>query len=68
MFILQSVLKVKFTKYCTCAAENPREDPELSLEWTAFFIIVDLERYMLKAYQEIKIKFLPNVFRRASFR
>ena len=50
MVILRGVLKVKFTKYCTCAAGNPAQPGELSREWTGFFIIVELEPYMLKAY------------------
>ena len=28
--ILRGVLEVKFTKYCTCATENPAQPPELS--------------------------------------
>ena len=48
MVILRSVLKVKFTKYCTCAAGNPGQLPELSRLWTGFFIILELEPY--KAY------------------
>ena len=50
MVILRSVLKVKFTKYCTCAAKNPGELKEYSREWTGFFIILELEPYMLEAY------------------
>ena len=50
MVILRSVLKVKFTKYCTCAAKNPGQPEQLSREWTGFFIILELEPYMLKAY------------------
>ena len=50
MVILRGVLKVKFTKYCTCAAGNPGQAGELSRPWTGFFIIVELEPYMLKAY------------------
>ena len=36
MFILRGVLKVKFTKYCTCAAKNPAQPGEFSWEWTGF--------------------------------
>ena len=50
MVILRGVLKVKFTKYCTCAAKNPGELPELSRPWTGFFISLGLEPYMLVAY------------------
>ena len=50
MVILRGVLEVKFTKYCTCAAKNPGELKEYSQEWTGFFIILELEPYMLKAY------------------
>ena len=50
MVILRSVLKVKFTKYCTCAAKNPGELGQYSRLWTGFFIILELEPYMLKAY------------------
>ena len=50
MAILRSVLEVKFTKYCTCAAGNPGQSPELSQPWTGFSIIVELEPYMLGAY------------------
>ena len=50
MFILRGVLKVKFTKYCTCAAGNPGQLSQLSRLWTGFFIILELEPYMLKAY------------------
>ena len=55
--ILQGVLKVKFPKYCTCAAENSREDGELSREWKGFFIIVELEPYMLEPYLRKKCSF-----------
>ena len=57
MFILRSVLKVKFTKYCTCAAGNPAQPGELSRLWTGFFISVELEPYMLKAYLGKKLPF-----------
>ena len=50
MVILRSALKVACTRYCTCAAENPGEDPEGSRPWTGFLSIVELEPYMLKAY------------------
>ena len=50
MVILRGVLEAKFTKYCTCAAKNPGQAPELSREWTGFFIILVLEPYVLKAY------------------
>ena len=56
MIILRSVLDVKFTKYCTCAVENPGELEQLSWPWTGFSIILDLEPYMLEAYLEKKSK------------
>ena len=48
--ILRSVLEVKFTKYCTCAAGKPGVLKEYSRPWTGFFTIVELEPYMLEAY------------------
>ena len=50
MVILRGVLKVKFTKYCTCAAGNPGGAGELSRDRPGFFIILELEPYMLEAY------------------
>ena len=50
MVILRGVLKVKFTKYCTCAAENPGELRNFPGTWTGFSIILELEPYMLEAY------------------
>ena len=34
MVILRGVLEVKFTKYCTCAAENPGQPEQYSRQWT----------------------------------
>ena len=34
--ILRGVLKVKFTKYCTCAARNPAQHEPLSWDRTEF--------------------------------
>ena len=42
------VLEVMFTKYCTCARENPGELPELSRLWTGVSSILVSEPYMLK--------------------
>ena len=50
MVILRGVLKGKFTKYCTCAAENPAQAEQYSRLWTEFFTIVELEPCMLEAY------------------
>ena len=36
MVILRGVLKVKFTKYCTCAVKNTAQPEQLSREWTGF--------------------------------
>ena len=43
-------MEVKFTKYCTCAAENPGQAPELSRDRPGFSTILELEPYMLEAY------------------
>ena len=43
-------MKLKFTKYCTCAIKNPGPSPEHSRDKTGFSSISTLEPYMLKAY------------------
>ena len=48
MVILRGVVEVKFTKYCSCAAENPGELKHKFQEWTDFSIILELEPYMLE--------------------
>ena len=48
--ILRRVLEVKFTKYCTCAAESPAQAQQYSRLWTTFSVILELETYMLEAY------------------
>ena len=58
--ILRGVLEVKFTKYCTCAARDPGGAPELSRPWTGFFIILELEPYMLEAYLGKKLVRRPS--------
>ena len=50
MFILRTVLKVMFTKYCTCAAESPGKEGQDSRDRTGFYTIAELETHMLKAY------------------
>ena len=50
IMILRSVLKVKFTKYHTCARGMSGELGEISRAWTGFSIIVELEPYMLETY------------------
>ena len=50
IFIVRNVLKVKFPKYCTYTAENPREEGQDSRDKTGFSIIVELEPYMLKVF------------------
>ena len=50
VIIIRSVLKVKFTKYCTGAWGAPVEDGKDSKGRTGFSIIVELEPYMLEAY------------------
>ena len=56
MVILGSVLEVKFTKYCTCAAENPVEGGIFFPLWTWFSFILKSDPYMLEAYFRNKNK------------
>ena len=47
--LLRGVLEGKLTKYCTCAAKNPGQSPELS-HGQSSHTILELEPYMLEAY------------------
>ena len=55
--ILRGVLKVKFTKYCTCAAKNPGQHEQDPRDRQGFSTISKLEPYMLKTYLGNKVFF-----------
>ena len=59
--ILRGVLKVKFTKYRTCAAENPGEGKQLSRDRQGFSSISKLEPYHAGGMFREKLKGNNNI-------